>query len=182
LTEKAASLQNIMQKQLRILFMATFLSSLFGCKNQNHKHRIIFPKEKFMTFQAALDDGKPLIGSIDIAYKNYDKKKAYPWCLKLAIGLDLDSCYENGLPKDNESKIANKLEDDLLTAIKEITTAHYIGHLFNDTFLDVYVYLDKPAEVYQYLQTQINKEGIVRGFGYEIKNDPSWLIVKKYFR
>lgn len=70
--------------------------------------------------------------------------------------------------------IATKLENELLTEIKNLATAHYIGHLFNDTFLDVFIYLDEPQKVHDYLQLQINKEGLVRRFGYEINQDPKW--------
>ena len=165
--------------------MATFLSILFGCngqKSKTDKEESIFPTEKFSIIEATLTNGKPVIGSFNFAYKNYDKKAKYPWCLKIAIGLNLDSLFENGLPKDNESKIANKLEDDLLEEVKKLTTAHYVGHLFNDKFLDVYIYLDNPEKVHKYLQTQINKDGLIRGFGYEINNDPTWTTVKEYMR
>jgi len=66
--------------------------------------------------------------------------------------------------------------------IKKIATAHYIGHLFYDTFLDVYIYLSEPEKVHQYLQTQINKEGLIRGFGYEINQDPKWTIVEGFLK
>ena len=100
--------------------------------------------------------------------KNYDKKNKYKWCLTISMALDLANLFDNGLPKDSESVIANKLEDELLSEINKLATAHYIGHLFNDTFLDIYIYLDDPEKVHQFLQTQINKEGLTRGFKYEI--------------
>jgi hypothetical protein len=90
--------------------------------------------------------------------------------------------FENGLPKDSESAIANRLEDELLTNIKKYSTAHYIGHLFNDTFLDIYIYLDEPKKVHKYLQSQVNKKGLVRGFGYEIKQDLDWEIISGFLK
>ena len=165
--------------------MASLLSTFFGCKGQKSKPdkaESIFPPEKFSVIQATMANGKPVIGSFNLAYKNYDKKTKYPWCLKIAIGLNLDSLFENGLPKDSESKVANKLEDDLLAEVKKLSTAHYVGHLFNDTFLDIYIYLDDPEKVHNYLQTQINKEGLIRGFGYEINKDPSWATVKEFMK
>jgi hypothetical protein len=174
-----------MQKHLRILFVATFLSTLFGCsgqKTKTDKEESIFPAEKFSVIEATMANGKPVIGSFNFAYKNYDQKAKYPWCLKISIGLNLDSLFENGLPKDSESKIANKLEDDLLAEIKKLATAHYVGHLFNDTFLGVYIYLDDPEKVNKYLQTQINKEELIRGFGYEINNDPTWTTVNGFMK
>ncbi|MDR2840204.1 MAG: DUF695 domain-containing protein, partial [Paludibacter sp.] len=68
--------------------------------------------------------------------------------------------------------------DELLSKIKEITTSHYVGHLFNGTFLDVYVYLDNPKDVHSYLQTQVNKEDWIREFAYEISKDTKWTNVE----
>jgi hypothetical protein len=170
-------------KTLIILTMG-FLTTLFGCAQNNRNQTEssdTFPKESFSVVEAKIGD-KPVIGSFNMAYKTYDKKAKYPWCLKIAIGLDLDNLFESGLPKNEESAIANKLEDDLLAEIQKITTAHYIGHLFNDTFLDVYIYLDDPEKVNNYLQTQTNKEGLIRGFGYEINEDPKWTTVEGFLK
>ncbi len=169
------------QKILTFLTMG-FLSTLFSCgQNNKTEPKNIFPKESFSVIQAKIGD-KPVIGSFNMAYKTYDKKAKYPWCLKIAIGLDLENLYENGLPKDEESAIANKLEDELLAEIQKLTTAHYIGHLFNDTFLDVYIYLDDPKKVHEFLQTQVNRAGLIRGFGYEINNDPLWETVDGFLK
>jgi len=140
----------------------------------------IFPEEKFSILQASTNDGMPVIGSFNLAYKNYEQKYKFPWCLKIGIALNLENVTENGLPKGDEDFIARKVESDLLEKIKQITTAHYIGHLFNDSFLDVYIYLDEPQKVHEYLQTQIDKENLERGFGYEIKKELDWTTVNMF--
>jgi hypothetical protein len=171
-----------MKQKLKIILTMGFLTTLFGCGQSNKtENKNIFPKESFSVVEAKIND-KPVIGSFNMAYKTYDKKVEYPWCLKISIGLDLKNLYENGLPKNEESVIANKLEDELLEEIQKITTAHYIGHLFNDTFLDVYIYLDDPEKVHNYLQTQTNKEVLIRGFGYEINQDPKWATVEGFLK
>ena len=159
-----------------------FLSTLFGCgQRSTQKTQEIFPQENFSVIEAKIGD-KPVVGSFNMAYKTYDKKSKYPWCLQIAIGLDTENLFENGLPKGEESAIANKLEDELLAEIQKLATAHYIGHLFNDTFLDVYIYISEPEKVHNYLQTQINKEGLIRGFGYEINQDPKWTTVEGFLK
>lgn len=159
-----------------------FLSTLFSCGSSNNREsKEIFPQESFSVVEAKID-GKHVIGSFNMAYKNYNKKLKYPWCLKISIGLELDNLYENGLPKNEESAIANKLEDELVAEIQKLCTAHYIGHLFNDTFLDVYIYLDDPKKVHDYLQIQVNKKGLIRGFGYEIKEDSKWEIINPFLK
>ena len=168
-------------KKTLIIFIMGFLLTMFGCERSDKKKiKNIFPTESFSVVQAKPGDN-PFIGSFNRAYKNYDNKSKYIWCLKIAIALDLENLYENGLPNNEESAIANKLEDELFAEIKKLATAHYIGHLFYDTFLDVYIYLSEPEKVHQYLQTQINREGLIRGFSYEINQDPKWKIVDGFF-
>ena len=157
-------------------------SALLGRGQQNKdNNKDIYPGENFSVLEGKIGD-KPVIGSFNMAYKNYSKKASYPWCLKIAIGLDLGHLFENGLPKKEESEIANRLEDELMANIKKLGTAHYVGHLFNDTFLDVYIYLADPESVHKYLQIQVNKEGLIRGFGYEINEDPKWTTVQGFMK
>ena len=152
---------------MKLLITFTILIlSIWPSYCQNKKQTIItmkkndtFPKENFVVLEATLTNNKPVIGSFNVAYEKYSYKASYPWCLEISIGLDLENVNEDGLPNNQEeSSIVNKLEDELVSEIKKITTAHYIGHLFNDTFLDVYIYLDDPEKVHNFLQIQTNKE------------------------
>lgn len=141
----------------------------------------IFSKENFSIIESTIGD-KLVIGSFNMAYKTYDKKAKFPWCLKIAIDLELKNLFANGLPKNEENAIANKVENGLLSEIQKITTGHYVGHLFHDTFLEIYIYLDNPKRVNDYLQTQVNKEGLIRSFGYEINEDPKWAMVDEFLK
>jgi hypothetical protein len=42
--------------------------------------------------------------------------------------------------------------------------------------------LANPESVHKYLQTQVNKEGLIRGFGYEINQDPNWTFVQEFIK
>ncbi|SDT42273.1 Family of unknown function [Mucilaginibacter mallensis] len=166
--------------KLSIVIMAGFLSLIFGDKSQNKQ--AVYPPEKFSVVQAKLSNGKPVVGSINMAYKNYPMAAKYPWCLTINMALDLKNVRKDGLPLQSESDIANKFEDQLIKEISKLATVHYIGHLYNDTFLDIYAYLDNPEKVNQYLQKEVNKEGVTRGFRYEIKQDPKWSVVQPFLR
>ena len=169
-------------KQLKKYTFLTigFLLLMLNVKSQGKKTDN--PPEKFSVVEAKLENGKPVVGSINMAYKDYEDKSKYPWCLELHIALELKNVTPNGLPTKKESDIANKFEDELFDKISKITTAHYIGHLYNDSFLDIYIYLEEPKKVHEYLQTQVNKKGITRGFAYEINNDPLWTKVNSLFK
>ena len=158
------------------IIIALLLCIVTACHVQNKSSQ--FPPEKFSIVEAKLQNGKPVVGSINMAYKNYDKKAQYPWCLVINVALELKNVSTNGLPVKAESDIANKFEDQLLDEIKKLATAHYIGHLYNDSFLDIYIYLDDPKKAAAYLQSQVDKKGITRGFGYKIEQDPNWSTVQ----
>lgn len=163
-----------MKHQIIIIIMGIF-TSLYSCgHNKSTESDKIFPEDNFSVVRATYNDGTVAIGSFNKAYENYERKSKYPWCLKISIGLKLENCEDNGLPGEEENIIANKFEDELLEKIKSLTIGHYVGHLFNDTFLDIYVYLDNPEKVHEWLQTQTNKDGVIRGFGYEINKDKKW--------
>lgn len=155
--------------------MASFFSSLFGSSEQkgNSEETSVFPADSFSILQGE-SEGKSVMGSVNKGYRNYNRKAEFPWCLHIGIALAANSLQSNGLPKDEEIEMAYKQEDELVNEIKKIETAHYIGHLFNEGYLDVYLYLPDPKKVHDYLQTQINKAGILRGFSYEINKDPEW--------
>jgi hypothetical protein len=164
-----------------LIIMASLLSTLFGCSGQDKKSETIniYPNESFSVLQAELE-GKPVIGTINMAYKDYDKKSQYIWCLKITIGLD--SLQENGLPQEQESIIAKNLEDELVDSIKKLAVTHYVGHIFYDGFLDVYVYMSDPNKAHKYLQKQIDREGLIRPFGYVINEDKDWKIVQGFMK
>ena len=165
------------------MIMVSLMSALFGCSGKRNTNETtdVYPKESFSVLKAQLN-GKPVIGSFNMAYKDYGEKEKYSWSMIISIGLDSTGLYDNGLPKPEESAVAEKLEDQLVDGIKKITTAHYIGHLFNDTFLDIYIYTNEPKKVDAFLQTQANNPSRTRPFAYKTKNDPNWSIVSEFLK
>ncbi|MEM6718404.1 MAG: DUF695 domain-containing protein [Bacteroidota bacterium] len=165
-----------------IVLLMGILSLFTGCKQEKKAaSKNTSPKEEFAILEATLENGKPAIGSFNLYYKSYEDKVSYPWCLKIAIALDEAQCHENGLANPQENTIAVRMEDEFLEKIQKITSSHYIGHVFNDTFLDIYIYLDHPEKVHQWLQTQIKRKGLAREFGYEINKDATWETVQQFF-
>ncbi len=159
--------------------MASFFSNLFGRSEQAAPRETvtvnenIYPADSF-AFLNAEGNGVAIMGSVNKAYKTYSRKADFPWCLHIGISLQADQVQPNGLPKSDESDIAYKQEDELLDEIKKLGPAHFVGHIFNDSFLDLYVYLQEPEAAHKFLQTQINKPDLHRGFGYEINEDKEW--------
>lgn len=176
---------SLMKNATRSIFFVFILCMTVSCQKSEtmaSANTEIFLTERFAVFEGKLSDGRPAVGNVNLAYSDFPKKYEYPWCLELNIALDESRLFENGLPKQEESTIANRFEDDLMAEIRKRSVAHYVGHVYNDGFLDVYVYLDKPKEVHDYLQTQINREELTRPFRYEIKEDANWTTVETFLK
>ncbi|MES2062829.1 MAG: DUF695 domain-containing protein [Bacteroidota bacterium] len=169
-----------MKTKGNILFTLLLLTALM-CKGQVKKNADI-PAEKFSIIETRLSDGRPAIGSFNMAYKNYSGKAKYLWCLKINMALELKNVSKNGLPLKVESDIANRYQDSLINVINKTATLHYIGHLYNDSFLDIFIYLDDPEKVNQFLKAEVNKKNVTRGFAYEIKQDPTWQTVAPFLK
>jgi hypothetical protein len=154
------------QKFIIICFL---ISALFGCKATQNQ-------ESFSVVESTLN-GNPVIGSFNMANIDFNPKNMYPWCLTISIALDQNNLYPNKLPLPGETKIANDEQDQLVSQIEKLAKVKYVGHLFNDSFLDIYIYLDSPKRVHEFLQIEKDKENLIRGMAYEIKEDPGWAIV-----
>ena len=155
----------------KIIILVFFLLTLSGCQAQT--------KESFSVIESTLN-GNPIICSFNMAYRDFKQKSNYPWCLTISIALDLKNLYPNKLPLPEETQIANDIQDQLVSKIKKITKVEYVGHLFNDAFLDIYIYLNKPDRVHEFLQIEKDKESLIRGIAYEIKEDPNWATVQGF--
>lgn len=162
--------------------MASFFSNLFGRsepKNDITNAPKMYPPGNFSVIQTEME-GRVILGSANKGYKDYERKAEFPWCLH--IGIQLDSAHLNGdgLPLQAETDIAEEQEDKLIAGIKALETAHYIGHLFNEGYLDLYIYLADAKQAHEYLQEQIKNTSMPRPFGYEIHKDDEWNYVANF--
>jgi len=162
-------------KRILRLFFLLFLFS--GLSKINAQTRT----PSFSVVQATSNNGELLsVGSLDMSYKNFKEKIVYPWCLKISIALDEGHLFENKLPKGEESAIANNLEDSLIVKLEKVDRIQYIGHIYYNGFLDIYIYLKDPKAVNNYLSKNIKSRKFVREFEYVIERDPNWSKVSKY--
>lgn len=94
--------------------------------------------------------------------------------MKIDIELNPKNCSANGLPLENESKLTNQFEDELVKNMSKISPVHNVGHLFNSNHLNIYLYVRDKDKINEWLQTEIKKENLIRSFTYEIVEDRKW--------
>lgn len=132
-------------------------------------------KPLYSVIQSKNDKGELMaIGTVNASLKNYNNKKKFPWCLTISIALEERNLNKNHLPNQQESDIANKFKDVLVAQIEKLVPAKYVGHLYNDGFLDVFIYLKDPENAHNYLLTFADKKDNIREFSHKIEQDLNW--------
>lgn len=128
-----------------------------------------------------MPDGKGTLCSIDMAYENYDNKQKYPWCLMMVIELDPNKIFPDGLPIAEEVKTTHYQEQEILAELQKLSTVHYVGHIYSDSFMNIFTYIDDPAKIHEYMQKRLTRKDLPRHMDYGIKMDPRWNSVKNFF-
>lgn len=167
-----------MQYKILLRLFSTLISLLISF--QYSSAQVV--EEQFAVVDGEFENGVKIIGTINMAYKEFQDKRTYPWCLHIVVELDQDSLFVNKLPLRSESTLAYALEDELVAGVKKIATTQFIGHVFYDGMMDIFLYLKAPEVVNQYLQIKTAGTGHVRGYSFEISEDPEWLKVASYLK
>lgn len=153
---------------LRFIFIIMAFLNFFKINGQDKK-------PVYSVIQAKDNKGElTAIGNVDASLKNYNDKKKYPWCLTISIALEERNLNKNHLPNQQESDIANKFEDVLVGHVEKLVPSKYVGHLYNDGFLDVFIYLKDPEKAHNYLLTFADKKDKIREFAHKIEQDLNW--------
>lgn len=154
--------------------MAIF-STLWNCKDSKQEDfKVTYPEEELGVIKAKYTDGTLAIGGFNRGYRNYKEKHYYPWSLKITMALNSEKCNPNGLPMDGENELANKFEDELVENLSNISPIHNVGHLFNNNYLDIYLYVRDKNKIDEWLEMEIQKEKLIRSFNYELIKDENW--------
>ncbi|MGK0233082.1 DUF695 domain-containing protein [Candidatus Marifrigoribacter sp. Uisw_064] len=163
-----------MKNKILILTMG-ILSLFWNCKDSKKEDfKVNYPEENLGVIKAKYSDGSLAIGAFNRGYKDYKEKSNYPWSLKINMELNSEKCNPNGLPLDDESELANKLENELVENLSKISPVHNVGHLFNSNHLDIYLYVRNKNKIDEWLKREIKKENLIRSFSYELTKDKNW--------
>src|SRR5690606_23317221 len=108
-------------------------------------------------------------------YKDYPNKAFFPW--HVLIELEIVEKNDNGHPVDKDAERLAKLEDEVMSFLKQKHTVHFVGRVTRNGFRDLRFYIDKPrfkqAEVYAFCDNVMKERGI--NFG--VEQDPEWTAI-----
>ena len=147
---------------------------LFVRKHQESQH----PGESFSILQSEMD-GHPLVATINMAYKTFKSKSAYPWFL--SISSPLINPTEDGLTTSEDAEALNQFEDSVGRVLSRVCSYQFVGRVTWNGHREVLYYVDKPKEATDALQTAINS-GSYRPFAFQCKQDKTWQAAEMYLK
>lgn len=132
-----------------------------------------FPKPEYLLFALRRDDVQsPIVGCLDVAYRNYPFLSEVSWLINLTVKMEENN--GEGGPTPEEGKILNEFEDILSEKFLTLTRVHWVGRLTYDGVRDLMWHTDNPEPIHAYLQEIIEKVDNLRRFEYEIIKNPQW--------
>lgn len=93
-------------------------------------------EDKFSVFEATLQNGSPLIATINTSLLTYDSKASYPWISILKVQYNGEN--NNGLPQKEDYEKLSNIEEQIIEELK-IEDGHlYIGRENADNMKESY--------------------------------------------
>ncbi|MGY6650084.1 DUF695 domain-containing protein [Wenyingzhuangia sp. IMCC45574] len=137
---------------------------------------------RFIEKRISLPNNKSGISLFNSSYRKFKKRNAASWCLNITVSLDKKFCDKDGLPLIEESFISSQFEKKLIVELmsESDTNIHYVGHIYKEFCLEMYLYLESPEEIYDFMEEKFNQKKLTRGFVYEIIKDTKWDLVNNY--
>ncbi len=104
--------------------------------------------DTYSSFQAELENGKPMVAIVNAALLEWDGKASHPWIL--SIEFHYDGTDNNGLPDADTYKLLDLIEDKIMTELKDSEGYLNIGRQTADGIRETYFACNdfrKPSKV-----------------------------------
>jgi len=134
--------------------------------------------DNYSILEATLDDGMPLIATINTDLLDWENKASHPWIG--SIKFKYDGSANNGLPNDSLANILNKIEDELIVELKDSDGYLNIGRQTADSVREIYFAcfdFREPSKVFYKMQKKYNDEFNV---DYDIYKDKYWYSFNRF--
>lgn len=134
-------------------------------------------EDAYTVLEALLNNGLPLIATVNTTALNFDAKASYPWISVLKI--EYDGNENNGLPENKDYEKLDKIEDKAYENLKNEGGSVYIGRESADNIREIYFAskdFRKPSKVLQ----KIIKDYPEYKMSLEIYKDKYWQSFERY--
>jgi hypothetical protein len=92
--------------------------------------------DSYSLLEAKLENGSPLLATINIELLNWDCKASHPWLLNVEI--KFDGSKQQGMPDSRSYELLNIIEDDILAKLKDFEGYLNIGRETTEGVRNIY--------------------------------------------
>ncbi|MCG8700584.1 MAG: DUF695 domain-containing protein [Bacteroidales bacterium] len=128
-------------------------------------------KDNYAMLEAQLENGKPLLATVNTDLIKWDKKASHPWVLHIEMEYRGN---EQGMPCKMDFELMNKIEDDIILELKDADGYLNIARQTSDGLRDVYFACKDfrlPSKVLYATQLKHNSDLKIK---YDIFKDKYW--------
>lgn len=130
------------------------------------------------TLEAELESGNKLFAVINTDLLNWDSKASHPWVSVLT--LKYDGSKSNGMPSDNEYRLLDKIQDEIMQELKDIDGYLNIGRQTANGEREIYfacIDFRKPSKIFYEVQQKYSDSFEIE---YEIYKDKYWQSFERF--
>ena len=130
------------------------------------------------TLEAEFESGNKLFAIINTDLLNWDSKASHPWISVLT--LKYDGSNNNGMPNDNDYKLLDKIQDEIMEELKDVDGYLNIGRQTAKEEREIYFACKdfrKPSKVF--FKTQQKYSGNFE-IEYDIYKDKYWQSFERF--
>jgi hypothetical protein len=134
--------------------------------------------DTYSAFEAALDDGKPLLAVINTDLLEWDGKASHPWLLTVEIKYDGED--RNGMPDEETYQLLDEIENSILAELEDFEGYLNIGRQTADSAREIYFACSdfrKPSKVLYKVSNDYSDRIQI---SYEIYKDKYWHSFKRF--
>ena len=134
--------------------------------------------DNYSSFEAKLNNGRPLIAIMNSTLLNWDSKASHPWILKIEIKYDGDD--NNGMPDDKTYELLNEFEDQIMLELKDFNGYLNIGRQTADNSREIYFACKDFREPSKVLYNLIKKYSDKLNVDYDLYKDKYWQSFERF--
>jgi hypothetical protein len=132
----------------------------------------------YSTLEAELESGAKLFAVVNTDLLNWDSKASHPWVS--VVTLKYDGSNNNGMPNDNDYKLLDKIEEEIMQELKDIDGYLNIGRQTSKGEREIYFACKdfrKPSKVFFKTQKNYSKNFEIE---YDIYKDKYWQSFERF--
>jgi Family of unknown function (DUF695) len=134
--------------------------------------------DSYTLLEAELESGNMLLALVNNELLNWDSKASHPWIATLII--KYDGSKDNGMPNENDYKLLDKIEAEMMQDLRDINGYLNIGRQTSNGEREVYFACKdfrKPSKVFYTTRQKYCKNFEIE---YEIYKDKYWQSFERF--